>query len=367
MQIYLVGGAVRDKLLGLPVKDRDWLVVGATPAMMQAQGFIQVGRDFPVFIHPDTGEEYALARTERKTGRGHREFAFTYDRSISVAEDLLRRDLTINAIARADDGTLIDPYGGCKDIAARILRHVSPAFTEDPLRVLRLMRFQARFYSLGFTIAEETIELCKAMVAGGELQDLSGERVWAECEKALNTDAPTVFFSGLQQIDALSVLGFSPDPEILNLMNTDLATAAVRIPSPEQRFALWLYHPACSSYRQAVLKHLPLPKTYRYWLHLVAEHGEAIRNWRQTNADSRWLTLKACHGLRTEGNVLALAQLMTQDKALIKAIQSAQEQVHTLNPQDFSRQGISGADLGEAIKKRQIALLAQSHGHDEQH
>ena len=166
MKTYLVGGAVRDRLLGLPPGDRDWVVVGATQAGMEARGFKAVGRDFPVFLHPDTGEEYALARTERKSGRGYRGFVVDADPSVTLEEDLQRRDFTINAIAQADDGTLVDPYGGARDIQARVLRHVGPAFVEDPLRVLRAARFMARFAPLGFTLAPETVGQALATVPG---------------------------------------------------------------------------------------------------------------------------------------------------------------------------------------------------------
>ena len=228
MEIFLVGGAVRDALLGLPVHDRDWVVVGATAEEMLAQGFRQVGKDFPVFLHPQSGEEYALARQERKTGRGHQAFAFDFAPEVSLEADLLRRDLTINAMAQAADGRLVDPYGGQADVQARVLRHVSPAFAEDPLRVLRLMRFYARFAPLGFTIAAETLELCHAMVAAGELQHLSAERIWAECEKALASPAPQAFFSGLQAVGALNVLGFEVSDAQLSAMNARLQAVLAR-------------------------------------------------------------------------------------------------------------------------------------------
>ena len=177
MKVYRVGGSVRDELLGLPVIDRDFVVVGATPEEMMALGYQPVGRDFPVFLHPDTHEEYALARTERKSGRGHQGFLFHADPAVTLDDDLIRRDLTINAMARDDAGALIDPHGGQRDLAARTLRHVSPAFLEDPLRVLRVARFAARF---GFDIALETESMMRGIVSRGELADLSPERVWRE-------------------------------------------------------------------------------------------------------------------------------------------------------------------------------------------
>jgi tRNA nucleotidyltransferase (CCA-adding enzyme) len=178
MQTYLVGGAVRDKLLGLPTKDRDWVVVGATRAQMLEQGFAQVGNDFPVFLHPKTKEEHALARTERKTAPGHGGFVFDANEHVTLEQDLSRRDLTINAIAQADDGELIDPFDGQGDLERRVLRHVSPAFEEDPLRVLRVARFAARFAHLGFTVAPETNALMRRIAASGELATLVSERVW---------------------------------------------------------------------------------------------------------------------------------------------------------------------------------------------
>lgn len=204
MQIFTVGGAVRDELLGLAVKDRDYVVVGASPEAMLAQGFRPVGKDFPVFLHPKTGEEYALARTERKTGQGYKGFAFHADSEVTLEEDLARRDLTINAIARAGDGTLIDPCGGIADIAARTLRHVGPAFVEDPVRVLRLARFAARFGE--FSVAPQTMELLRAMVAGGELDHLVPERVWQELAKGLMEARPSRMFAVLRECGALARL-----------------------------------------------------------------------------------------------------------------------------------------------------------------
>ncbi|MGA9852817.1 MAG: multifunctional CCA addition/repair protein [Gammaproteobacteria bacterium] len=203
MQIYLVGGAVRDELLGLPVKERDWVVVGATPAELAARGFKPVGKDFPVFLHPESHEEYALARTERKTGPGYHGFEFYSAPQVTLAEDLRRRDLTINAMARDEQSKLIDPYHGKPDLDARLLRHVSPAFTEDPVRVLRVARFAARFAPLGFKIAPETLALMSKMAANGEVDALVAERVWQETAKALATEKPSVFFGVLRECDSL--------------------------------------------------------------------------------------------------------------------------------------------------------------------
>ncbi len=200
---YLVGGAVRDALLGLTPGDRDFVVVGATIEQMLTAGFKQVGRDFPVFLHPDTGEEHALARTERKSGRGYTGFVVHADPSVTLDEDLRRRDFTINAIAQADDGTLVDPFGGVADLQARVLRHVSDAFIEDPLRVLRAARLMARFAPLGFTIAPATMALVQHIAANGELAALVPERVWQELAKALRSVAPSAFLRTLRDADAL--------------------------------------------------------------------------------------------------------------------------------------------------------------------
>jgi tRNA nucleotidyltransferase (CCA-adding enzyme) len=222
MQAYVVGGAVRDALLGLPVKDRDWVVVGSTPEEMLARGFRPVGRDFPVFLHPHTSEEYALARTERKSGRGYTGFVCHASPEVTLEEDLLRRDLTINAIARTEDGTLIDPYGGQRDLAARLFRHVSPAFAEDPLRILRVARFAARFTD--FTVAPETLALMQQMVGAGEVDHLVAERVWQEFARGLMEARPARMIRVLRDCGALAVIL----PELDRLFG---------IPQPEK------YHP----------------------------------------------------------------------------------------------------------------------------
>lgn len=206
MKIYLVGGAVRDRLLGLATSDNDWVVVGATAQQMQALGYRPVGKDFPVFLHPQSKEEYALARTERKSGNGYKGFVFNADPAVTLEEDLRRRDLTINAMARDANDALIDPYGGVLDIGARLLRHVSPAFAEDPLRVLRVSRFAARFAPLGFHVAPETLALMQSLSSSGELSHLVAERVWQEMEKALKEPAPAEFFRVLRSCGALKVI-----------------------------------------------------------------------------------------------------------------------------------------------------------------
>ncbi|MFQ5545752.1 MAG: multifunctional CCA addition/repair protein, partial [Acidiferrobacterales bacterium] len=224
MKIYLVGGAVRDKLLGLEIKDRDYVVVGATPEDMVARGFKPVGADFPVFLHPDTKEEHALARTERKSGHGYKGFIVYSAPDVTLEDDLRRRDLTINAMAEAEDGEVIDPFGGANDLRAGVLRHVSPAFSEDPVRILRVARFAARYAQRGFKIAPDTYDLMQEIVASGEIDQLVPERVWAETERALSEDQPHHYFQVLRDCGALKRLV----PEV---------DALFGIPQPEK------YHP----------------------------------------------------------------------------------------------------------------------------
>lgn len=224
MQKYLVGGAVRDQLLGYPVRERDWVVIGETPETMISRGFRPVGKDFPVFLHPQTHDEYALARTERKTAPGYKGFVVHADVDVTLEQDLLRRDLTINAIAMTPEGTIIDPYGGCNDLENRLFRHVSPAFSEDPVRILRVARFAARYRHLGFKLAAETTELMRDMVTAGEVDHLVPERVWAELLKALTERSPSAFFHTLIDCGALERIF----PEIHNLFG---------VPQPEK------YHP----------------------------------------------------------------------------------------------------------------------------
>jgi tRNA nucleotidyltransferase (CCA-adding enzyme) len=224
MKTFLVGGAVRDHLLGYPIKERDWVVLGETPESMLAQGFHAVGKDFPVFLHPETRDEYALARTERKQGKGYKGFVIHTHPDVRLEEDLIRRDLTINAMAMDKKGVIIDPYDGQADLKKRLFRHVSPAFSEDPVRVLRIARFAARYQNLGFSIAADTLRLMQKMVATGELAYLVAERVWTETHKALNEKTPSAYFEVLKACHALAVIF----PEIEALFG---------VPQPET------YHP----------------------------------------------------------------------------------------------------------------------------
>ncbi|GBO47196.1 multifunctional CCA addition/repair protein [Pectobacterium versatile] len=308
MKIYLVGGAVRDSLLGLPVTEKDWVVVGATPENLLAQGYQQVGKDFPVFLHPVSRDEYALARTERKSGKGYTGFVCHAAPDVTLEQDLLRRDLTINAIARTERGDLIDPYHGRRDLESRVLRHVSDAFSEDPLRVLRVARFAARFAHLGFQIAEETMALMQKMAHEGELAYLTPERVWKETEKALGTSSPDVYFQVLRDCGALAVLFPEIDnlygvpapakwhPEIDTGIHTMMTVAMAARLSPEidVRFAtlchdlgkgltppeLWPRHlghgPAGVKLVEALCQRLRVPNPIRDLAKLVAEYHDLV-------------------------------------------------------------------------------------------
>lgn len=264
METYLVGGAVRDKLLGIPVADRDWVVVGATPEAMMQAGYKTVGKDFPVFLHPDTHEEYALARTERKTGPGYHGFHFNTDVSVTLEEDLLRRDLTLNAIAEDASGKLIDPFNGQQDINDRVLRHVSPAFVEDPVRVLRLAKFMARFSHLGFTLAESTTQLVHSMVESGEVDNLVAERVWQEFNASLACVTPRAFFTTMIHTRALTRIM----PELAQLLDAQPeALAALDIATQLSEDANIRFAALCANFTNAnatelerLCKRLRVPK-----------------------------------------------------------------------------------------------------------
>ena len=305
MRCYVVGGAVRDELLGLPVRDRDWVVVGATPEQMLQAGFRPVGKDFPVFLHPDTQEEYALARTERKTAPGYKGFAFHAAPDVTLEEDLLRRDLTVNAMARDETGTLIDPYGGQRDLAARTLRHVSPAFAEDPLRILRVARFAARFE--GFTVAPETLALMRDIVAAGEVEHLVPERVWQEISRGLGENAPLRLFAVLRDCGALHRLL----PEIDRLQDADLVafehalqqTAARQAPL-EQRWAVAL-HRLDAEQARALSERIKAPNEARDLAVMLAREHTALLNAAE-HAESAFELLSRCDALRRPERFAAL-------------------------------------------------------------
>jgi tRNA nucleotidyltransferase (CCA-adding enzyme) len=303
MQVYLVGGAVRDRLLGREVKERDWVVVGATPEELERSGFIPVGRDFPVFLHPKTKEEHALARLERKVAPGYRGFSTEFSPDVKLEDDLRRRDLTINAMAQDAGGLVIDPYGGQRDLDARLLRHVSDAFAEDPVRILRVARFAARYAPLGFTVAAETMALMRRMVADGEAGALVAERVWTETEKALGEPCPDVFINVLRESGALAVVY----PEI---------DALFGVPQPEK------WHPEIDtgvhqllSLREAVKLGGGVAARFAVLMHDLGKGATPPAMWPAHHGHEDAgvaLVEKLCERLRVPNNLRELAVITTR-------------------------------------------------------
>lgn len=367
MQTYLVGGAVRDQLLGLPVKDRDWVVVGATPQQMLDAGFKPVGRDFPVFIHPDTGEEYALARTERKSGKGYTGFTFHASPDVTLEADLQRRDLTINAIAQHPDGTLIDPYHGRDDLDARILRHVSPAFSEDPLRVLRVARFAARYAHLGFRIADETLALMRTLSEGDELQHLTPERVWQEFDGALASASPITFIDVLTQVGALETLL----PEFSAL---DLTTARQTFQhlidtgaTAEQRFSLLMalatrdqdIQPAQHQIEQ-ICQRLRIPNRYRDLALQLRTWHSALLGFDSLDANTRLRLIRHLDLPRRPERLESLRPcveaLYAPEHPFATQLAPILDAIAGIQPRELMAEGFSGKALGEELERRQLAL-----------
>ncbi len=356
MKIYLVGGAVRDQLLGQPVKDRDWLVVGASPEEMLALGYQQVGQNFPVFLHPQSKEEYALARREIKDGQGYQGFRCSFGPEVTLEEDLLRRDLTINALAQDEAGHIYDPYGGQRDLQQRILRHVSPAFVEDPLRVLRLCRFLARFGALGFTVAEETLGLARQLLYSGELATLTRERVWLELEKSLAAPRPDLFFRCFQTIagdrwEYFQLFGLTFSEESFRAALERLRGCPDGV--PQHRLALFLSASDLANFCKA----LPVPNDYQYWLKLVQEQAATARHYGQATAEERWRLFNRCQSLRAAGNLAELLRLL-QLEGLWEELRPRQRELLAIDNQALMAQGFSGRALGEEIKRRQLEILA---------
>lgn len=362
LNVYRVGGAVRDELLGWPVYDNDWVVVGATPDAMRKRGFKPVGRDFPVFLHPESAEEYALARTERKSGHGYAGFEVHASPDVSLEEDLLRRDLTINAIAQSREGELTDPFNGQGDIERRVLRHISSAFSEDPLRVLRTARFLARYASLGFTIAPETLALMRQVSHSGELEHLAAERVWVETEKALGEPSPEVYFTTLEQCDTLNVWW----PELASEALVKGLAAMAQVPDSDM-FALahWRYaqlvSPLSAEQRDALSERLKLPNavaqlarhtalTYYLINHSLTNHALLAAALEGSNV-LRWL--ERLDGWRKPEQVegqLALVKVLAPEQ--VGPLESAWQAAREVNPQALIAEGYQGAALGEALRER---------------
>ncbi|WP_018916446.1 CCA tRNA nucleotidyltransferase [Vreelandella zhanjiangensis] len=358
LDVYRVGGAVRDALLGWPVFDNDWVVVGATPDAMRQRGFKPVGRDFPVFLHPETAEEYALARTERKSGYGYSGFEVHASPDVTLEEDLLRRDLTVNAIAQRVDGPLIDPFNGQRDIEKRVLRHVSPAFSEDPLRVLRTARFLARYKPLGFCIADETLALMTQVSRSGELEHLAAERVWVETEKALGEPDPQAYFTTLMQCEALSVwwsaLADGRLEQGLAAMHS--APGDSQTPQAHWRYAL-LVSVLEDAERETLAKRLRLPNAVAQLARYVALTLHLLKAPLEPAAVLHWL--ERLDGWRKPEQVETQLQLVGGvAKASVAPLSAAWEAARNVSPQALIAQGFKGAALGEALREqRQQAVM----------
>ena len=402
METFLVGGAVRDRLLGLPPGDRDHVVVGSTPEAMLAAGFRAVGRDFPVFLHPDTGEEHALARTERKSARGHRGFVVDAAPTVTLEDDLGRRDFTINAIAERADGSLVDPWGGRGDIQARVLRHVGPAFAEDPLRVLRAARFMARFAALGFTIADETRALMRAMVDGGELADLVPERVWQELVRALRSPRPSAFLRTLRDCGALAVVLPEVDalygvpqrpeyhPEVDTGVHVELVCdrAAALAPGDDEVGFAALVHdlgkaltPADELPRhiqheqrgvapvRALCERLRVPAAHRELAVVACREHLNVHRLAELRDQTVHDLLARCDGFRRPGRIGRLALVCEADKRGRAGLEDVpypqgrelvrlRDAAAAVGGADIAAQGLDGPAFGEALRQARIAAIA---------
>jgi tRNA nucleotidyltransferase (CCA-adding enzyme) len=360
MEIFRVGGAVRDTLLGYPHHETDWVVIGSTPEEMAANGFTQVGRDFPVFLQPESKEEYALARTERKSGPGHHGFVVHADPSVTLEEDLERRDLTINAMAMDADGVVTDPFGGQADLDAKILRHVSPHFVEDPLRVLRVARFAARYHHLGFTVAEETLSLMSEIVAADELPHLSAERVWVETDKALGEQHPEVYWQVLTNCGALAVLL----PELA--VSQGIAALARAAPHTERNDCRWaaLLADLPKARASDASQRLKAPNAYSLLATRVSGERSRIKATLK-DASTCMSLLKALDALRREEpfegfceTLVALEQNSADAQNAIELLRLSRNAAQQVRAADFADRGLAGPELGAAIQAAQIERIA---------
>ena len=405
MKTYLVGGAVRDRLLGLEPGDRDWVVVGETQASMEAAGFKPVGRDFPVFLHPDSGEEHALARTERKSGRGYRGFVVDADPSVTLEQDLGRRDFTINAIAQAADGSLVDPFGGARDVEARVLRHVGEAFVEDPLRVLRAARFMARFAALGFRVADETMALMRDMVESGELAELVPERVWQEMRRALSSERPSAFLRTLHDCGALAVVLPEVDalygvpqraeyhPEVDTGVHVELVCdmAATLAPgddligfaalthdlgkalTPEDVLPKHIGHEQAGvAPLRALCERFKLPTEHRQLATACCREHLNVHRFAELRASTALKLIERCDGFRRPQRIDQLATVCEADKRGRAGLQdqpypqgdqlrAAHAAARAVRATDLP-EGLEGPAIGEAMRKARIAAIARETG-----
>jgi len=400
MQVYLVGGAVRDRLLGRPVKERDWVVVGASPEELERQGFVPVGREFPVFLHPQTHEEYALARLERKVAPGYRGFTTQFSADVTLEEDLRRRDLTINAMAETASGEIVDPYGGRRDLDARLLRHVSDSFIEDPVRVLRVARFAARYAELGFRVAAETVELMRGMTDSGELTALVPERVWQETERALGESRPDVFFETLRECGALKVI--FPElaalygvpqpprwhPEVDTGVHVMLAlrySASTDTPT-SVRFAVLMHDlgkaltaperwPSHRGHEEAgvpviesLCTRLKVPNNFRDLAVLTARHHAVVHRAAELRPATVLKLFEATDAFRRperfEG-MLAACEADARGRTGLEAqaypqreyLRRARAAAAAMTLDESERQGLAGAQIGERIREKRLEAI----------
>ncbi|MBC5784679.1 multifunctional CCA addition/repair protein [Ramlibacter sp. USB13] len=365
MRTFRVGGAVRDALLGLPVNDTDWVVVGATPEEMIQAGYLPVGKDFPVFLHPDTREEHALARTERKTGRGYRGFSFHTSAEVTLEEDLARRDLTINAIAQADDGSLIDPFGGQQDLRRKVLRHVTESFREDPVRILRVARFGARFHD--FALAPETLDLMRAMVAEGEADHLVPERVWQELARGLMEPRPARMLEILQACGALAriVPEVAASEAILRVVDR---AASVDAPLPV-RFACLTAGLEAAQVKQ-LCERLRVPNECRELAEVVARERAAIDSTPPADAEAMVRLLERCDAFRKPQrfeDVLLACECIARSasgerpypqrpqlSAALRAARSVDTSVIAARARD---EGLAGDAIGQRIQQARVQVV----------
>jgi tRNA nucleotidyltransferase (CCA-adding enzyme) len=402
MQVYLVGGAVRDRLLGRAVRERDWVVVGATPGELERAGYIPVGRDFPVFLHPRTKEEHALARLERKVAPGYRGFSTEFSPDVTLEDDLRRRDLTINAMAEDAGGQIIDPYGGRRDLEARLLRHVSEAFVEDPVRILRVARFAARYAPLGFAVAEETLALMRRMVDAGEANALVAERVWAETEKALGEERPDVFISVLRACGALRVvypeidaLFGVPQPE---KWHPEIDTGVHQLLSLREavklgggiaaRFAVLMHDlgkgttpadvlPSHHGHEDAgvalveqLCARLRVPNQLRELAVITARYHTHVHRALELRAETVLRTLEACDALRRperfadfllacEADARGRQGLEARDYPQRAFFAEARERAAAVALTEDERRGLSGEQIGVELRRRRVAAVEE--------
>lgn len=360
MKVYLVGGAVRDQLLGLPVKEKDWVVVGATVTDLLRQGFKQVGKEFPVFLHPQNAEEYALARTEKKVAPGYTGFVFNTSPQVTLEQDLARRDLTINAMAQTPEGELIDPYHGREDLEKKILRHVSQAFTEDPVRILRIARFAARYADRGFRIAPETKKLMSQMVSSGEIDTLVAERVWKELERALGEKSPAVFFAVLADCQGIAIL--FPMINIDGLALKALTQAASVTDDIIVRFAV-LMHAFSEKDILWLCKRYRLPTEYRDVALLVSQYYQQVLRFPQQSAAEILNLFMMVDAFRREErfqqflSCCAVLAELYHVKFLEEAIRDIYLVAKRVDVKALMAQGFEGIDIAIQLKAKRIVEI----------